>query len=187
MHLDTCTNLLIVYSHIWLQASVTVKLDQWRQHSNDSENVSDDLINWCGTEACAIGHATSNPVLKMQGFTFDWKRGVPEFNPSNPHQTLSEIHDFPADGWDAVRVFFKIPLFDAECIFAEHDPRPTYWYEESRETEGTYEQIRGKKDSELHLDDRRKVLRRIRLFLKSREYITKAEAKVLKKSEKPAE
>ena len=76
-----------------------------------TNHIGFDLGDWyCGTTACAVGHACLDPVFREQGLTLrqDFDGVCPVFG----------VHD----GWDAVEMFFELSTAEAENLFY----RPTY-------------------------------------------------------------
>ena len=173
------TSLLILHTQMCMLQSSQVSLFEWRSHPSE-DSIVDDSLDTCGTVACAIGHATAIPAFNMQGFTYDLRQGEPSL----------KIDDHIVHNWEAVALFFDLTQIEAVCMFGEDDPRPTYNFHlsgvDTNEIKRVAKQILGKEGAERKLDDRTKVLRRIRRYLRSNGHITKEQAKVLKKAEKPA-
>ena len=172
--MNSTMRFLTLYTQTWSLRSKQVDLEEWRNCRFNTE------LHLCGATACAIGWSTSNPVFQMQGFTFDAKTDCPVFCANGEDPTEDNDDDDRTYNWDATEQFFNVSILEAQCIFAD-----TSWVGlHVSNAQDVVEAIRGKKDSEDKLDDRSKVLRRIRRYLKHNGHISKAEAKVLKKSEK---
>ena len=181
--LDTA-NLLILHTQLWMQSSISIDLANWRVDANGSHhNVLDADLLECGSTGCAIGHATANPVFKLQGFTWDAKLNQPIL------KTFCGEVDYPLNGWDAVASMFGLTDIETRCIFTQYnhevmcntldDLGPAYY-----DVVRICRKIIGKVGSVDKQDDRTKILGRIRRHLKAKGHITTAQAKVLKQAEK---
>ncbi len=88
-------------------------LSEWRERIVGEQPVypgaiSDkDLINDCGTIACAVGWACAHPPFKEQGLLYDSMFGFPVLH------TQSGV----LDGWEAVEEFFSISHKEARTLF----------------------------------------------------------------------
>ena len=66
-----------------------------------------DVVMDCGTVACAVGWATSDPVFNAQGFKYG----------TTP--TYTDENDCSYYNWDAVEQFFEIDYLTAQRLFSE--------------------------------------------------------------------
>ena len=66
-----------------------------------------DVVMDCGTVACAVGWATSDPVFNAQGFYY------------GPCPNYTDETDKTYYNWDAVEQFFEIEYPIAQCLFSE--------------------------------------------------------------------
>lgn len=162
MYLERTEKLAILHSALWMAPDDRIDLCEWRtRFVTDS-----DLVNLCGTTACAIGWATSLPMFRALGFKM--KDGAPVYG--------------AATGWTAVTEFFDITMSQAHCLFMDEPDinGQTILESDLREITGA----RPGRDTETHLTDREKVLRRIRRFLDADCELDSSEKKQLKKGEK---
>jgi hypothetical protein len=91
-----------------------------RSFFNAAVNPADIIQGHCGSTACAIGWACSNPEFIRLGFRMAAREKVDEYTGKR------ELTDFTpqyrgSDGWDAVRHFFDIDYHTAGTLFDFED------------------------------------------------------------------
>jgi len=122
--------------------------------SKSDEDVS--LVRWkCGTTACAIGHAASDPWFIDRGFRLGIT-GLPEYRQENKS-------DF-WPSWIAVERFFDLSSEDSHSLFSLFRYLTT---EQKKEYEYLKEEDAGKCEQKLNI--RQRVIERIREFVKKAE------------------
>ena len=134
--------------------SQEVNLDAWRRSRTDGK-VDDNALfeHKCGTTACAIGWACAYPEFKAAGLKAGEDGEPLVINAGNGY--------IKAAGWGAVQRFFDLGHMQATDIFGLpwDGPKPG--------------------DAEYSLNDKQKVLRRIRLHLLLDGVITEARSEEL--------
>lgn len=168
MYLDQLSKFTILHTALWMAPDERVRLAEWRLSENQEDNgISDkELVNTCGTTGCAIGWGTSLPIFRALGLKM--KIGHPQYD--------------SVEGWEAVCRFFEITESQAYALFydiPEHSGKVDA--DDLLEITGAKPGL----DTESHLTDREKVLRRIRRFLDAQAgELDSFEKKQLKKGER---
>lgn len=101
---------------IYLDAAETPHRRLTRGHYNATVNPADIIQAHCGSTACAIGWACSNPEFIRLGFKMAAKREA-GYPPNKADLTSLTPYYKGAEGWDAVKQFFDLDLDTARILF----------------------------------------------------------------------